>query len=62
MSIFIITSKSCWLNANVLTGKKIVPFLEYCNERNENLISEAMYPIVLFSVTNKIVDVKEGFC
>lgn len=41
--------------------KKIVPLLEYCIDRNEKLIFENMYFIVLFSVTNKNVNVKE-FC
>lgn len=49
------------VNRTVLT-KTNVPFLKYCMERSEKLTLETVYFIVLFSVTNKTVNVKEEFC
>lgn len=49
------------VNRAVLT-KTNVPFLEYCIERSERFILETVYFVVLFSVTNKTVNVKEEFC
>lgn len=70
IQIICLTSKCCFLffvtsspagKHKCINRKKNVPLLEYCIDRNEKLILENMYFIVLFSVTNKNVNVKE-FC
>ena len=52
------------VNITVLTKKKKkkISFHEYCIEKHEKFILETMYFTVLFSVTNKTVNVKEEFC